>query len=142
AVEDPDLSARRQALLIAAEEVLAELARRRDLEALDAHALRVDAAHHVADRPVLAGSVERLENDENAPRVLGGEPSLVLLEQLDALRHEIGAVLLLLDPRLEGGIEIPLELHLRARGDPERLDDRRYSLRDVAHDGPRCAARR
>src|SRR3954462_8879402 len=53
AVEDPDPAARRQALLIAAQVVLVKLARGRDLEALDPHALRVDAAHHVADIPSL-----------------------------------------------------------------------------------------
>src|SRR5262249_57599367 len=58
-VEDADLPARRQPLLVAAEEVLVELARRRHLEALDAHTLRVDAAQHMADRPVLAGRVQR-----------------------------------------------------------------------------------
>ena len=45
-VKDADLPPRRQPLLVAAQEVLIELAHRRDLEALDPHALRVDTAHH------------------------------------------------------------------------------------------------
>src|SRR6478736_378174 len=55
-VEDPDPATCRQALLITAQVVLVELAGGRDFEALDPHALRVDAAHHVADRPVLSAA--------------------------------------------------------------------------------------
>src|SRR5436189_6388715 len=47
------VSSRRQPLLVAAQEVLIELARGGDLEALDPHTLGVDATHHVPDRPVL-----------------------------------------------------------------------------------------
>src|SRR5262249_45356243 len=130
-VEDADLPARRQPLLIAAEEVLVELEHRRDLEALDAHTLRVEAAHHVADRPVLARGIECLKHDQHAVGVLGCESRLVLRKQLDPALQEVDTVLLLLDPRLEARIEVPRQLHPRARAHPERLDQPRYSLRDV-----------
>src|SRR5262245_32986957 len=130
-VEDPDLSARRQPLLIAAEEVLVELALGGDLEALHAHTLRVDAAHHVADRPVLSCGIERLDHDEHAVCVLSREARLVLRQQLDAVPQEPGTVLLLLESCLEGRIEVLLQVHARVWGDAERLDETRYSLGDV-----------
>jgi len=61
----------------------------------------------VADRPVLARGIECLENDQDAVRVLGCEPRLVLRQQLDPVLQEVDTVLLLLDPRLEAGIEVP-----------------------------------
>jgi hypothetical protein len=77
-VEDPDPTTRRQPLLITAQVVVVELARGWDLEALDAHALRIDAAHHVADGPVLSRGIERLENDHDAVRGLSRQPLLIL----------------------------------------------------------------
>ena len=56
--------------------VVIELLRRGDLEHRDA--LRVHAAEHVLDRPVLSGGVQRLENDQDAVGVLVGQPHLVL----------------------------------------------------------------
>src|SRR4029077_13222351 len=112
-VEDADLSTRREPSLIAAEEVLIELARRRDLEAFDAHTLRVEATHHVADRPVLARRIECLKNDQDAVGVLSCEPLLVFRQQPDPVIQEADTVFLLLDPGLEGGIEVPRELHAR-----------------------------
>ena len=71
AVEDADLAPRRQALGVAPQVVVVELLGRGHLEAVHRHALRVDAAHHVADRAVLAGGVERLQHDEHAPACPG-----------------------------------------------------------------------
>jgi hypothetical protein len=138
AVEDADLAARRQALLIAAQVVLIELARGRDLEALDPDALRIDAAHHVADGAVLPRGIERLEHHDDAVRGLGGQPLLVLRQQRDAVLQQPEAVLLLLDTGLEGGIEILGQPHVRARAHAEGLDEPCDPLRDVVGhlDGP------
>ena len=57
--------------------------------------LGVYAAHHVADRPVLAGRVDRLEDDEDSPGVLGGQPGLVGAEQFHSLAEELSPFLLL-----------------------------------------------
>ncbi len=130
-VEDADLSARREPLLIPPEEVLIELRVRRDLEALDPHPLWVDAAHHVADRPVLSGRIECLKNDQHAMGVLRGQSRLVLRKQLDPALQEVGTVLLLLDPGLEARVEVLCQLHARARGHPEGLDELRDSFGDV-----------
>ena len=85
AVEDSDLTARREPARVAPQVVVVELLDRRHLEAVDGHALRVHPAHHVADRSVLARSVERLEHHENTPHVLRGEARLVLGEHLHPL---------------------------------------------------------
>ena len=66
----------------------------------------VDATHHVADRPVLARRIECLKNDEDAVRALSCEPRLVLRQQPDPVLQEVDTAFLLLDPRLEAGIEI------------------------------------
>ena len=63
------------------------------------HALGVHAAHHVPDRAVLAGRVERLQHDEHAVGVLGGQALLVLGEQLDAQVEQLLAVVLLAQGR-------------------------------------------
>ena len=97
----------------------------------------------MADRPVLARGIECLKNDQDAVRVLGREPRLVLRKQLDPALQEVDTVLLLFDPRLEARIEVPRQLHARARAHSERLDEPRYSLRDVVcHHRQACATRR
>ena len=127
AVEDADLAARRQALGVAPHEVVIQLLGGRDLEAVDPDALRVDAAHHVPDRPVLAGAVQRLQHDEDPPAVLSGQTRLVDAQQLDSLLEQRHALLLLLDPGLERRIEIPGELDAAPRSHPERLDEARQA---------------
>ena len=102
-VEDADLAARRQAARVAPEKVVVELLGRRDLEAVDRDALRVDAAHHVADRPVLAGRVERLEDDEDAPGVLSGQPRLVLRQQRTPSASSSAPSFFFLTPALNAG---------------------------------------
>ena len=63
-----------QLLRVAPEVVVVELLRRGDLEAADLDALGVHAAHHVADRAVLARGVHRLEDHDDPVGVLGREP--------------------------------------------------------------------
>ena len=134
-VEDPDLAARRQPLLVAAQVVLAALAGRGDLEALDPHALRVHAAHHVADRPVLARGVERLQHHDDTGRRLRRQPLLVLRQQRNAVVQQPDAVLLPLDPRLERGVEVLRQIYLRARAYAKRLDEFRDPLGHVVGHG-------
>ncbi len=124
-VEDADLAAYGNPLGVTPEVVVVELLVRGGLEARDPNALRVDAAHHVADRPVLAAGVDRLQDDEQAPVVLGGEPGLVVGEEPDTrLEHPVG-VRLREEIVLVARVEVPLELDLPPRLDPERLDQLR-----------------
>src|SRR5664279_6535455 len=95
---------------------------------MDGHALWVDSAHYVTDRAVLAGCIQRLEHNEHPVGVLGCETGLVVREELHSLAEQLGPVLLLLDPGLEGGIKVPLQRHLRAGIYPEGLDKRRDPL--------------
>ena len=85
AIEDPDLAAPWETLRIAPEEIVIELLRRRHLEAVHGHALRIHPAHHVADRPVLSGGVQRLQHHQHSPPVLSGQPCLVLRQQSHSL---------------------------------------------------------
>ena len=86
--------------------------------------------------PVLARGIERLKHNQDPVRVLSGQPRLVLREELDPLLQQRDPVLLLLDPRFEGGIEVLRQVHLRARVDSERFDETRdSSLCVVGHDG-------
>ena len=123
AVEDPDLAAGRKVLRVAPEVVVVELLGRGHLEAVHGDALRVDAAHHVTDRPVLAGGVERLEDDQHAVGPLGVEARLVLGEHADALREQLAALLLRFEALLVPGVEVLGERDLRVRLDLELLDE-------------------
>ena len=93
--------------------------------------LGVHAAHDVADGAVLAGGIQGLEHDEDAVGVLGCEASLVLSQQLDASLEEFGAVPLLDEIRLVGGIEVLCQRHLGAGCDAQRLDELRDALRSL-----------
>jgi hypothetical protein len=75
-VEDTDPAPPGQRALVAPQEVVVQLLGRGLLECLNLHRLRVDPAHHVLDRAVLARGVESLEHQQQAERVLGGEPVL------------------------------------------------------------------
>ena len=90
AVEDADLAAARQVGGEAPQVVVVELQGRGRLVGVHGDALRVHAAHDVADGAVLAGGVERLQHDDDAVGVLRRQPLLVLAQQLDALRQELG----------------------------------------------------
>ena len=86
-------------------------------------ALRVHAAHDVADGAVLAGGVQRLEHDDDAVRVLSGQPLLILAQQLDAVRQKFGALFLVQEPGLVAGVEMLLERHLSSRRDAQWFDE-------------------
>ena len=83
-----------QRRLAAPEPVVRQLGPRRLLERRHVHALRVEPAHDVPDRAVLAGRVHRLEDDQQRPAVLGIEALLQLAETLDVLRAPLGRRLL------------------------------------------------
>ena len=53
-----------------------ELLRRWDLERRDRAALRVERLHHLGDRPVLAGRVDALEDDQDRTLRFRPEPIL------------------------------------------------------------------
>ena len=73
AIEDGDLAARPAAPASAARESGAAAPRRVGaLKLWTRHALRIDARHHVLDRAILAGRVERLKDDDE--RVLLWRP--------------------------------------------------------------------
>jgi len=75
-VEDADHAPGRQADRCPPQEVVVQLVGGRRLEARDLHALRVDAAHDVADRAVLARRIDGLEHDQQAVHV---QPPAVLI---------------------------------------------------------------
>ena len=127
-VEDPDVATRRQPLRIAPQEVVIKLLRRRDLEAVDVDTLRIHAAHHMTNRPVLARRIQRLQHDQHAPRVLRRQPRLVLGQQPHAVLEQRDPILLLLHAGLEPRIKIPTELDLRTRLHAERRDELRHPL--------------
>ena len=61
-VENPDSSSFRKAVHIAPEKVMFELSVAWVLKAEHLATLRVNAGHHMADNPILAGSVHRLKD--------------------------------------------------------------------------------
>jgi hypothetical protein len=141
AIEDADVPVGWQLLGIPPQIVVIELGRRRDLERMDLDALRIDPAHDVADRPVLAGRIHRLQDDEEALVVLGGEAALVLGEHLDAGLQE-ALRLVALDLAVRTRVEIAAQPDLRAGLDPEWLDERCDPLRpDPRHRDPSVAGR-
>ena len=111
AVEDGDLAALRETLRVAPEVIVIELLGRGHLEAVNGDALRVHPAHHVADRPVLAGGIQCLQHHQHPPRVLSRQPSLVLGQQSHSLGEQRDP-LLLLHACLERGVEVLGEDHL------------------------------
>ncbi len=60
----------------------------------------------MTDGPVLAGGVEGLQADENGVGVLGGEPGLVISEQLHTLLKEGLAGFLLHEVGRVAGVEV------------------------------------
>ena len=91
----PIIARARERLLVAPHEVVVHVLGGGDLEAADAHALGVHAAHDVADRAVLAGGVDRLDDHQQAWVSCAASRVLVLAEQLDpAPRTLVGVVLL------------------------------------------------
>ncbi len=89
AVEDADASTLGQRVRDPPEEVVVELLARRLPERDDVHALRVHARHDVLDRRVLAGSVHRLEHQEQRVRVARPEQLLGVLQSLDSPTEDL-----------------------------------------------------
>ena len=77
-VEDRDLSAGRNPGRVTPQVIVSQLLGRRYFESVYRDALRVDSAHHVADRAVLTGSVHGLQNDEHTICRLCCQPGLEL----------------------------------------------------------------
>ena len=90
AVEDGDLAARRAEPVHAPEVVVSKLIRARLTERDDAAALGVDAAEHVADRPVLSRCVHALQHEQNGARALREEPVVEDAQTLDDLTEAEG----------------------------------------------------
>jgi hypothetical protein len=110
-VEDRDRAPLGGQALVAPEEVVVEVLGRRDLEAVDRDALRVHPAHHVPDRAVLAGRVHRLEDDEQAVCVLGGEACLQVVEEFDARLQQL--------LRLRGPRRVPARRRIEVPRQPD-----------------------
>ena len=100
---------------------MAQLLAGRRLEALDPNPARVHRRHEVADRPVLPGRVEALQDDDDAVRVLGCEPPLVLAEQVEPLLAQ-GGPALLVEAARRARIEVAVQPDPPPGGDAERLD--------------------
>ena len=122
AVEDADLTPRRNPGCVAPQEVVVELLRGGDFEAVHDDTLWVDATHHVADRAVLARGVECLQHDQEAVGVLGCESVLVLGEELDPVPEVLLAILFPQPTCLEARVVITFEDHLRLGRDSHRFD--------------------
>jgi hypothetical protein len=88
-VEDADAAAGRQRPGGAPEVVVVELLGRRFPERPDVDALRVHAGHHVLDRGVLAGGVDRLEDDEHGVPARRPQQRLRVPQLLDARREPL-----------------------------------------------------
>jgi len=86
-IEDPNLATSGQPLCEAPEIVVIKLRTRGNLEAVHRHTLRIDAAHHMPNRSVLTGSVERLKHNEHAVSVIRVQPGLILSQQVNAARQ-------------------------------------------------------
>ena len=81
-----------------------ELLGRRRLEAEDLGGLRIEAAHDVLDRAVLAGGVHRLEDQQQRPAVLRVEDLGQIEEALGRLLQQPLGFLLGLERRGVGRI--------------------------------------
>ncbi len=99
-----------------------EFFRRRHFEARYVHTLRVHAAHDVTDRAVFAGGVQRLDHDEHAVRVLGGEARLVLAQEVDPELEQLFAIGLLDEAGFVARVEVLGEMHGRSGRNPQGLD--------------------
>ena len=124
-VEDRDLALARRPLVDAPQVVVGELDRRRHLERRHGAAHRVERAHHVLDRAVLAGRVDPLEDDQDRVLLLGPEPVLEVGQAVEALL-ELAAGRRLVAAVGRAGVDVG-EADLRAGLDPEELAEGRGS---------------
>ena len=112
-----------QRALVFPEEVVAELLRRGLLEVVDLHSLRVEPAHDMPDRAVLASRVEPLKDEQDPEPVLRGEPVVVVGEQRDALGQPGFRARLAMQPARIPGVEVLAQVDGAAGSDQERLDE-------------------
>src|SRR5436190_15606562 len=82
-IEDADLSAFRQIFLAAPKKIVIKLLRRWLLERHDLTTLRINAAHHVLDRPVFTGRVHRLKEHKQRVLILRIQDILQLSQPLN-----------------------------------------------------------
>jgi predicted dehydrogenase len=87
AVEDDDLTRSGCVLVDAPQEVVGKLLVSRSLEGHDTGPARVHGADDMANRPVLPGAVDALQDDEERATVLGIEPSLQILDPRELGRN-------------------------------------------------------
>ena len=120
AIEDDHFPPRRCVQVRAPEEIVRRLLLGRDLESVDARALRVHRAEDVSDGAVLAPRVHPLQDDEQRAPVLGVEEILQLPQPARVLRVlRLGrflALVLVLERRVDRG-----EFDLASGRDPEPL---------------------
>jgi hypothetical protein len=112
--------------------VVVQLFGRRLLEGGDLDRLGIHAAHHVLDRAVLARRVDALQHQQDAVRVLGGEPVLVVGEQLRPVREQ-GRGLVLGHLAGVAGIVVPAQLDGAARRHGERCYEVGHEAQAVVH---------
>ena len=133
-VEDPDVSCGPAGAARSATGSRGRAPRRRStLKPWTETPLRVHTAHHVADRPVLAGRVHRLQDHQHADRVLRRQARLVLACSSscpDSSRATPSFFLLM--PALNAGSKSSAEPHLRPRLHAERLDEVLRALLRIA----------
>src|SRR5262249_40333612 len=130
AVENADPAALRQAPHVAPQEVVVQLLGRGLFEAEYLAALGVHARHDVLDRPVLAGRVHRLEDNQHGIPVVRVQKLLRLLKVLEALVQDcpgafldLGLAQLLHLPGLGPAGVVVLEANLFPRRDAEEVNN-------------------
>jgi hypothetical protein len=116
---------------VAPHEIVVELLRRGLLEREHLAALRIDARHDVLDRAVFAGRVQRLEDEQQGPAVLGVEHILLFRQPCNAALEELrGLALVQLQATGVARIEV-LEPEALAFGDAEWVDVLLYTVEDL-----------
>jgi hypothetical protein len=86
-VENPDVSAARQASGGVPEKIMRQLLLARLLETMNLAPLRIDSAHYVPDGAIFAGAIHPLKNQEQPVLALGIQDSLDVAEFTRELRH-------------------------------------------------------
>ena len=120
AVEDRDPAAGGQFLHRPPQEMMLQLRVVRGLEGNDIDALGIHAGHHVLDRTVLAGRIQRLENDEHRPAAVRPQQLLGIGQLGDVLGQRLLAGLLVFQALARTGFAIG-EFKIVAGDDDESL---------------------